>query len=134
MSEDWFTERERYLIRHALRLAFSVGSIFGGETATIAEIEGIEAKFLSDTPPDPAPASKIVAVNFENDPDNRLVTQAEIAQWLGVSRSTIYELEKLTGPRALPRPVKLGRTKRWRLGALRRWISEREASANKRHL
>lgn len=88
----------------------------------------VEASPTLDLPP-----PTVVPVDFEHDPDDRLVTPEDIQRWLGISRYVMYSMMRDKTSSGLPRPMKLGRTSRWRLGTLRRWIQERDrATARQR--
>lgn len=70
-----------------------------------------------------------IKVDFDNDPDDRLVTPVDLCRWLQISHTTLLGLQRTKPPYGLPAPIRLGSLKRWRLGALRRWMQQREQLA-----
>lgn len=50
-----------------------------------------------------------------------LVNVREACRFLGIARASLYRLLKAGN---LPRPVKLGRSTRWRVSDLQSWVAE----------
>lgn len=73
-------------------------------------------------------------VDFARDPDDRLVTPADIRVWLAVSERYVHVLMTEKPPRGLPPPMQFGRSKRWRLGSLRAWMKRRDQMAGREGL
>ena len=57
-------------------------------------------------------------------PDKLLLSAAEVAGLLGISRSAFYSL--LSSGRIGPLPVRLGRSVRWSIDELKAWLSARD--------
>ncbi len=55
-----------------------------------------------------------------NNPTPQLISPAELAAVLCIGRSKLYEM-KSAGQ--LPRPIKLGRSVRWRLSDIDQWLA-----------
>jgi len=53
--------------------------------------------------------------------ETRLLTEPEVASLLGVSRRHFYDLRKIG---AAPKGLKLGKSHRWDLHLLNRWIDQ----------
>ena len=61
-------------------------------------------------------------------PDLQLVDTDVVRQIFGISRTTTYRLEE-TGE--LPRAMRIGGARRWRMGTLREFLARREAALGK---
>lgn len=55
-------------------------------------------------------------------PFRRLLTVNEVAEWFGVDRRTIY---RWLAEQAMPQPVKIGRTTRFRIEDIERHLATR---------
>jgi hypothetical protein len=68
-------------------------------------------------------------VDFARDPDERLVTPADVRVWLNVSERYVFSLMVQKPPVGLPPAMKFGKFKRWQLGQLRSWMKRRAQTA-----
>ena len=56
-----------------------------------------------------------------NGSTSQLISATELAELLKLSRRT---LSRLQSRNALPKPIRLGRSVRWQLDAIRQWIAD----------
>ncbi len=68
-------------------------------------------------------ASSLLALS-EGNPDDLLLTTAELAGWLATSRQWI-EINRHRNPHLLPPYVQIGHRVRYRLSDVRTWLGER---------
>lgn len=67
----------------------------------------------------------------EGEPDDLLLTTAQLATWLGTSPQWI-EINRNRNPHLLPPYVRIGHRVRYRLSDVRTWLGERTVHAERR--
>ena len=65
----------------------------------------------------------IVLERLEKTPELDLYTDLQVARYLGISRTTVWNWSK---QKLLPQPIKMGRAKRWKKETIDEWLKECE--------